>query len=71
MLTYRPVPGVRSTERRGIGFLEGDPDLGAGREFDSLPEKTLRQLVTFMDQWVDGGRDISTQVPRLQKQIEI
>lgn len=60
MLTYRPVPGVRSSERRGIGFLEGHNELDAGREFDALPEKTSRQLLSFVDQWLDGQPDIPT-----------
>jgi hypothetical protein len=60
MLTFRPMPGVRSTERRGIGFLEGHAELDAGSEFNTLPENTLRQLRTFVDQWVGGSPDIHT-----------
>jgi hypothetical protein len=60
MLTYRPMPGVRSTERRGIGFLEGHPELDAGSEFDALPEKVLRQLFAFVDQWLGCSPDIPT-----------
>ena len=60
MLTFRPVPGVRASERRGIGFLEGHSELDAGGEFDVLPEKTLRQLLPFIDQWLDGRPDIHT-----------
>jgi len=60
MLTYRSVPGVRSTERRGIGFLEGHSELDAGGEFDALPEKVLRQLRTYIDQWLVCQPDIPT-----------
>lgn len=68
MLTFRPVPGMRTSERRGIGFLEGDPQLAAGREFDALPDKTLRQLLAFMDQWIDCKPDIPTRYHGFWKQ---
>lgn len=60
MLTFRRLPGVQFTERRGIGFLEGHSELDAGVAFDGLPERTLRQLITFVDQFLGCTPDIST-----------
>ena len=60
MLTFRAVPGVRFSERRGIGFLEGHPELAAGSAFDTLPENTSRQFIAFADQFIDCHPDIST-----------
>lgn len=60
MLAYRPVPGVLCTARRGIGFLEGHGELDAGCVFDTLPDKVRRQLLAFMDHWLEGAPDRTT-----------
>lgn len=55
-ISYRLVPGVRQSARRGIGFLEGHSELNAGPEFDALTVKTRNDLLTFMQEWVNGQR---------------
>lgn len=60
MLTFRRLPGVQFTERRGIGFLEGHGELDAGSAFDGLPDNTRRQFITFVDQFLGCQPDIST-----------
>ena len=55
-ISYRLVPGVRQSVRRGIGFLEGHTELNVGPEFDALTGKTRADLLTFMQAWVNGQR---------------
>jgi hypothetical protein len=52
-----PIPGLRSSEKRGIVFLRSDAndELNASTAFDALPENVERKVRDRMDYWIDGG----------------
>lgn len=54
-ITFRLVPGVIPSVRRGVGFLEGHSELGAGFEFDELDVSDTFSLKSRMDHWVAGN----------------
>jgi hypothetical protein len=53
-ITFDLVLGVRTSTRRAIGFLRGDPELNALEGFEALGEKHARDMLTFFGAWIDG-----------------
>jgi hypothetical protein len=57
-LTIRPVPGVVPNGLRTVSFLEGDPGLTAGTEFDKVADKQPgKKLRHVMQLWIGEGID--------------
>jgi len=59
-IKFRLVPGIRATTFRAIGFLEGDGQLNAWAAFSQFDIKCKRQLLTYMQGWVDGANTPKT-----------
>lgn len=56
IITFNLAPGVRITERRGIGFLhKDDGEFNAITRFLSLKSSKARFVKSIMDHWVDGN----------------
>jgi hypothetical protein len=53
-LTFR-APTSFHFRRRGIGFLEGEQWLNAGRIFDGLSKKEEEEVRNRIDHWLNGG----------------
>jgi hypothetical protein len=54
LLSFRLIDDLSSPERRAVGFLEGHPELNAGREFEALRSKDQDRVRSGMDRWCDG-----------------
>lgn len=54
-ITFRMVPRLQVTERRGVGLIEGNVQLDAGPNFDGLDEKDERNLRSRMEHWIAGN----------------
>jgi hypothetical protein len=54
ILTFRTPLGFHF-RTRGIGFLEGEDELDAGREFDGLEEKEQQNVRNRIDHWLGRG----------------
>ena len=54
ILTFRTPSGFYF-RRRGIGFLEGEGWLDAGRTFDALGSKEEQEIRDRIDHWLSGG----------------
>jgi hypothetical protein len=59
-IRFRPMSDLRRSDRRAIGFLEGDPELNAADSFDGLTEKRQQFLRTSMDEWISGKNEPAT-----------
>ena len=60
VLTFRSVPRIVQSTGRGVGFLEGDQQLNAGRVFDGLAEGVRRLVLARMDHWLAGHNQPTT-----------
>ena len=59
-IKFRLAPGIRQSSQRAIGFLEGDGQLDAFEAIAQFGENGQRQLLTFMQSWVDGANKPAT-----------
>ncbi len=53
-VSFRPITGLSSPERRAVGFLEGHQELDAAEEFEELSAKETDRLLAAMGRWCDG-----------------
>jgi hypothetical protein len=60
-LAFRHAAGLTASPGRGIGFLEGHPELDAGMVFDGLTGTEKRQFMSRMDRWLSGLNSPSSQ----------
>ena len=54
-LTLRTPRGF-NFRRRGIGFIEGENSLDAGKRFNSLSRKTQEEMRNRIDHWLSGNK---------------
>ena len=53
-VTFRLFPGVRHSDRRAVGLLEGNTDLNASVTFEKLKENRRRHFLASIDLWLSG-----------------
>lgn len=59
-ISFRMVHGLRQSDWRLIGFLEGDNELNASTGFQNLKPNRRNFIRNSMDEWISGKTDIGT-----------